>query len=101
MTEAANYLTSLADLLGGWARTMPTVWRKRVYKAVKIASGLATLALLLLPMLPSLGVTLPADVRWDAVFTGLLAFLGHLADTHTDPGASLVPSVPQSTKSSS
>lgn len=78
-----NNLLDLADLLGGWARLLPTVWRKRIYKSVKVLSGLATLGLLLLPYLPSLGVTLPSNVQWDALFTGALFFLGHLADTNT------------------
>jgi len=84
-----NSLSNLALLLGSWANSLPAVWRKRLYKTVKVLAGVATLALIVLPMLPSLGVDLPTNVRWDAVLTAALAFLGHLADSNTHPEPAL------------
>lgn len=78
-----NTLLQVAALLNQWLTGWPTKARKVFYKAVKIVSALATLALLLLPALPSLGVTLPANVEYGAILTGALTFLGHLADSHT------------------
>src|SRR5690242_12268501 len=77
--------TLLSNLLSGWANSLPAAYRKRVYQTIKVLAGLATLALIVLPYLPQVGINLPTDVRWDAVLTGLLAFLGHLADKNTFP----------------
>lgn len=84
-------LTKIAFLLGGWANSLPTNVRKRIYQTVKVLSGLATLALLVLPLLPGLGVEVPTPARWDALFTAALAFLGHLADknTHVEPAVEM------------
>lgn len=77
-------MNNLLLLLGSWANALPALWRKRVYNTVKVLSGLATIALIVLPYLPQVGIALPTDVRWDAVLTGLLAFLGQLASRNTE-----------------
>lgn len=76
-----NPLSRLLFLLGGWANLLPTVTRKRVYKWVKVAASIATFALLVLPELPSLGVTLPSSKV--AALTAILAAVAHLADRNT------------------
>lgn len=76
-------MNNLLLLLGSWANSLPAVWRKRVYDTVKVLAGLATIALIILPYLPQVGINLPTDVRWDAVLTGLLTFLGQLASRNT------------------
>jgi hypothetical protein len=80
-------LSNLAFMLGSWANTLSAPWRKRVYNVVKVLAGLATVALIVLPYLPSVGIDLPSSVRWDAILTGLLTVLGQLAsrNTQTEP----------------
>lgn len=82
-TDTQKKLDDFSFALGSWARHLPVVWRKRFYFTTKVLAGLATLLLLLLPLLPGLGVTLPANVEWGAILTGLLTFLGHIADENT------------------
>jgi hypothetical protein len=76
-----NPLSRLLFLLGGWANLLPTVTRKRVYKWVKVAASVATFLLLVLPELPSLGLTLPSSKV--AALTAVLAAVAHLADRNT------------------
>ena len=83
MIEMKN-LGALFALLGSWAQMLPTVWRKRIYKGVKVVSALLTLAILVLPMLSDFGVSLPEPDRWLALFTALLTAIGHLADSNTE-----------------
>lgn len=78
-----NNLSQIAFLLGSWANHLPAVWRKRVYKGVKVLAGLATLALLVMPLLPGLGVQFSQSTAVTAGLTAALAFLGHLADRNT------------------
>lgn len=84
MTSTPN-LSNLLLQLGGWANALPTSVRKRVYQGVKYLSALATLVLIVLPYLPTVGVNLPTDVRWYAAFTFGLSLLSHLADRNTFP----------------
>lgn len=88
-----NNLSRLAFLLGSWADLLPALWRKRVYDGVKVLAGLTTVALLVLPYLPQVGLSLPTSVRWDALFTGALTLLGQLAsrNTMTDPLVDVTP----------
>lgn len=76
-----NPVSRLLFLLGGWANMLPAVSRKRVYKWVKIAASVSTFLLLVLPELPSLGVTLPSSKV--AALTAILAAVAHLADRNT------------------
>lgn len=78
-----NNLTQLSFLLGSWATHLPTATRKRFYQGVKVLASLATLALLVLPMLPNMGVTLSDPHGTTVVLTALLALLGHVADRNT------------------
>lgn len=75
--------SNLAYMLGSWANHLPATQRKAVYKTTKITASIATVALIVLPYLPQVGVNLPPNVQWDAILTALLAFLGHLADRNT------------------
>jgi hypothetical protein len=75
--------SNLAFALGSWANHLAPSTRKAFYKATKIVASVATVALIVLPYLPQVGVNLPPNVQWDAVLTALLAFLGHLADRNT------------------
>lgn len=86
-------MNNLVFMLGSWATTLPALWRKRVYNTVKVLAGLATVALLVLPYLPQVGINLPTSVRWDALLTGLLTVLGQLAsrNTSTDPLVDVTP----------
>lgn len=86
-------LSQLALLLGGWANHLPAVWRKRVYKSVKVVAGLATLFLVVLPLLPNFGLVLNDTARYGAILTAAIAFLGHLADANTfpEPAVDLTP----------
>lgn len=86
-------LSNLAFTLGSWANTLSAPMRKRVYNAVKVLAGLATLALVVLPYLPSVGINLSTSVRWDALLTGLLTVLGQLASRNvdTEPLADVTP----------
>ena len=63
---------------------IPARARKAIYKTAKIVAAVVTLALLILPALPQVGVTLPGSDRWLAIGTGILTLLGHLADSNTN-----------------
>lgn len=66
---------------------LPASVRKAIYKVVKILAAIVTLALLVLPAFPEVGINLPDSDRYFAIGTGLVTLLGHLADsnTNTDP----------------
>lgn len=74
---------SPAKVLQMYAQVVPVKARKVTYKTVKILASLATLALVLWPELPSVGVTIPNADRWAGVLTAVIALLGHLADSNT------------------
>lgn len=76
-----NPVSRLLFALGGWANMLPTPTRKRVYQWVKVASSIATVALIVLPQLPSLGLALPSAKV--AALTAILAAVAHLADRNT------------------
>ena len=78
-----NTLSNLSLLLGAWAHSLPAVWRKRVYKGSKVVAGLATVALLVLPALPGMGVNWSQGSVVAAVATALLTVVGHMADSNT------------------
>lgn len=80
-----NSLSQLAAMLGNWAKMVPAHYRAMIYKVVKVLAALATVALLVLPSLPSAGVHLPNSDYYGAILTGILAFLGHLADSNVNP----------------
>ena len=85
--------STLATVLGGWANSLPAVWRKRIYQTVKVLAGVATLALIVLPYLPQFGVNWSGQEVAVTALTAALAFLGHLAaaNTHTDPLVDVTP----------
>lgn len=72
-----DLITAVRDLL----RMVPEKWRGRVYATIAVIAGIATIAVLVLPFLPALGVELPP--RWVAVLTGIAAFFGALAKANT------------------
>lgn len=76
-------LSQIAFDLGSWANALPALWRKRVYKTVKIVATVATLALLILPSLPGVGITLPNQDNLPLILSAVIAFLGHLAERNT------------------
>lgn len=76
-----NPLTQLTLAVGDLLRLVPTKWRGRVYATIAVLAGLATVAVLVLPFLPSLGIELPS--RWVAILTGVAAFFGALAKSNT------------------
>jgi uncharacterized membrane protein len=78
-------LTDAADALSKVARQLPIATRKRLYRWTKVLAGLATLVLLVLPLLPTLGVNWSESGVVITVLTGLLTFLGHVADSNTAP----------------
>lgn len=85
---------------------LPAAVRKGIYKIVKIIAAIITLALLILPAFPEIGITLPGSDRYLAIGTAILALLGHLADSNTitdplvdvnpapEPGDPTPPTVP-------
>jgi hypothetical protein len=79
-----DLVTAVRDLL----RMVPEKWRGRVYAAIALVAGIATIAVLVLPWLPALGVDLPP--RWVAVLTGIATFFGALAKANT-PSAAVAP----------
>lgn len=82
-------LTQLAILLGNWAKMVPDHYRKMIYQTAKVLSGIATVALLVLPSLPaSVAVHLPNVDYYGAILTGALLFLSHLADSNLNPDPS-------------
>lgn len=84
-------MNNLLFQLGAWAATLPTGARKRVYATVKWLAALATLALIVLPYLPGVGLSLPtAEV---APVTAILTLVSHLADRNTvvEPQADMTP----------
>lgn len=74
-------LRQIAALLTGWISALPAHTRAKVYKVLKWVSGAATLAVLVLPFLPELGVEAPT--AWLAIATGFATFAGYLADKNT------------------
>lgn len=79
---------------GDWANHLPALWRKRIYRTLKIISSLVTVALVVIPALPvilptfglSLNVFTLTNVERDsAVGTAILAAVAHLAETNTHP----------------
>lgn len=86
-----NRLSRLAFFLGSWANLLPTATRKTVYRYLKVASGVATVALLVLPQLPGLGLSLPT--AYLAPVTLVLSLVAHLADRNTQvvPQVDLTP----------
>jgi hypothetical protein len=84
-------MSTMTDALTTLAQSLPAAQRKQVYKGVKIAAAVATVVLVVLPLLPSLGVSYDTT-GVAAVLTALLASLGHLADSNTHPEPLLDPS---------
>lgn len=77
-------MSAMTDALNTLAQSLPANVRKQVYKGVKIAAAVGTVVLLLLPLLPSLGVSYDTT-GLAAVLTAVLAAVGHLADSNTHP----------------
>lgn len=77
-------MSALSDALSTLAQSLPAAQRKQVYKGVKIVAALATVALVVLPLLPRLGVSYDTT-GLAAVLTAVLATVGHLADSNTHP----------------
>jgi hypothetical protein len=84
-------MSTLTDALSTLAQSLPASTRKQVYKGVKIAAALATVVLVVLPLLPALGVSYDTT-GLAAVLTAVLATVGHLADSNTHPEPLLDPS---------
>lgn len=86
--------TAIYVLFGDWANHLPARWRKRIYNTLKVASSLTTLALVIIPALPTIlpafglspdVLTLNSTERFGAIATATLAFVSHLAATNTHP----------------
>lgn len=92
-------LTNLANSIGGWANSLPALWRKRIYNTAKVLSALGALAAIVLPELPSLGIQWSGAEVATTVATVALAFLGHLAASNTvvDPTVDVTPA-PETTE---
>lgn len=84
-------MSALSDALSLMAQQLPAPTRKKVYKVTKFVAALATVVLLVLPLLPSLGVEYDTTIV-GAIATFVLATVGHLADSNTHPMPLLDPS---------
>lgn len=78
-----DLLTKLAAFLKGEEGSLPANTRKKVYKVMKYLGALSTLALVVLPTLPGLGLDFSKASVVTAVATALLFLTGQLADPNT------------------
>lgn len=83
MNTDPTALARLLAFLKGEEGSLPANVRKQVYRVVKRLALLATLVLLVLPLLPGLGVNWSEQTLATTIATAVLAALGQLADPNT------------------
>jgi hypothetical protein len=76
-------MSALGAFLKGQEDSLPAAARKKVYKVVKYVGALSTLALLLLPALPGMGLDFSKASLVATVASALLFLTGQLADPNT------------------